>query len=189
VNTDTYLAALHTLDPGRMSTTIAMCPEIRTTVPSAGNAVREVNDMMNPKHLLFRSHDHANPIGNAAQMWKTEHGLCARFRNRNGKANAEVLDELDQALWPAFNVGFFHPEHVRRDDGVRDLVRAQVVEISLVAIPAYTDATVYEVGGRPVDRAVPTFNVPAPTPMPDLSFITKPPPSVDLTAIPLPRRW
>ena len=218
------MSELHTFDAVGLGTTIAMCPEIRTTAPSTASAVGEVNtcnrtcagviapynrvsrtapggperilpgafrgsyDEVKPKHLLFRSHDHGNPIGRAIFIWESGEGLCARFRIRNGVAGDQVMDELEQALWPAFSVGFFHPEHVRRDDGVADLVRAQLAEISLVAIPAYPTATVYEIGGRPVDRAVPTFTMPAPAP--HLSSIGKRP-DVDLTPIKgLPwRRW
>jgi HK97 family phage prohead protease len=114
-------------------------------------------DRTQPRQLLFRYHGHGQAVGKATMIWPSEAGLVGRFAIRRGPIGDEVLEEVRDGLLPGFSIGFHPVEVVRGDDGVREVARARLMEVSLVTLPAYDGAVVDEVDGQPVQRDVPRW--------------------------------
>jgi len=123
---------------------------------------------------LYRTHDHSVAVGKAL-AWKPTHeaGLWASFRIAATPAGDDVLLEVREGMLDAFSVGFLPKRDVRGPDGAREIIEAQLHEVSLCPIAAYDGARVLEMR-RPVRFTLPTL-----APMPD----------VDLTPVMLPSHW
>lgn len=95
---------------------------------------------------LFRNHDHNMPIGTATRISdRHPDGLFASFKLGDGPRYHDVRDELEQGLLTDLSVGFRPVQERRGDDGAREITEAQLVEVSLVPIGAYSGARVLAV--------------------------------------------
>jgi hypothetical protein len=122
---------------------------------------------------LFRSHDHSQAVGRALQ-WKATHegGCWAQFRIAATPAGDAVLTEVIEGMLDSFSVGFLPKRETRGTDGAREIIEAQLHEVSLAPIGAYDGARVLAMR------------------TPQLSQYTIPPmPEVDLRPVVLPSRW
>ncbi len=92
---------------------------------------------------LFRNHDHNQAVGRAVQ-WRTTHegGCWAQFRIAATAAGDEVLSEAREGMLDAFSVGFLPKRETRGADGAREIIEAQLHEVSLCPIGAYDGARV-----------------------------------------------
>lgn len=90
---------------------------------------------------LFRNHDHTQAIGTGVDMRDTDEGLLASWRIADTPAGNAVLQEVREGVLDSMSVGF---KAVREDlvEGVREVREAQLLEVSLVPLPAYQGATV-----------------------------------------------
>ena len=122
---------------------------------------------------LFRAHDHNVGVGRAVQ-WKATHdaGLWAQFRIAATPAGDDVLVEVREGMLDAFSVGFLSKRETRGPDGAREIIEAQLHEVSLCPIGAYD-------GARVLAMRQPRFTLPAVAPMP----------AVDLGPVVLPSHW
>jgi HK97 family phage prohead protease len=92
---------------------------------------------------LYRSHDHSVAVGKPMQ-WKTTHegGCWAQFRIAATPAGDEVLLEVREGMLDTFSVGFLPKREIRGPDGAREVIEAQLHEVSLCPIGAYDGARV-----------------------------------------------
>ena len=95
--------------------------------------------------LLFRAHDHTRAIARSRQFTDDEHGLTGVFHARPSVAGDEALEEARDGYLPGMSVGFVPVNDRRGPDGVREIVEARLMEVSLVPIPAYEGARVLAV--------------------------------------------
>jgi HK97 family phage prohead protease len=128
---------------------------------------------------LFRNHDHDQAVGRAVQ-WKATHegGCWAQFRIAATVAGDEVLAEVREGMLDAFSVGFLPKRETRGADGAREIIEAQLHEVSLCPIGAYDGARVLAMrsSGSHGHTGAPQATIP---PMPE----------VDLSPLVLPMRW
>ena len=97
------------------------------------------------KVLLFRAHDHTRAIARSRQFTDDQAGLTGVFHARPSVAGDEALEEARDGYLPGMSVGFMPVQHRRGRDGVREVVEARLLEVSLVPIPAYEGARVLAV--------------------------------------------
>ena len=92
---------------------------------------------------LYRTHDHSVAVGRPLQ-WKPTHdgGLWAQFRIAATPAGDDVLLEVREGMLDAFSVGFLPKRETRGPDGAREIIEAQLHEVSLCPIGAYDGARV-----------------------------------------------
>jgi HK97 family phage prohead protease len=92
---------------------------------------------------LFRSHEHGTAVGKALQWKATNEGGCwAQFRIAATPAGDAVLTEVREGMLDAFSVGFLPKRETRGADGAREIIEAQLHEVSLCPIAAYDGARV-----------------------------------------------
>ena len=139
----------------------------------AGSLNRTIKDR-GDRVKLYRSHDHATAVGKAT-AWKATHeqGLWAQFRIAATPAGDDVLLEVREGMLDAFSVGFRPLREVRAADGAREVIEAQLHEVSLCPIGAYDGARVL------ATRNPARFTLPNVTAMP----------TVNLSPVILPSHW
>jgi HK97 family phage prohead protease len=103
---------------------------------------------------LFRNHAHDTAIGVATAMSDTAGGVVASWRIADTPAGNAALQEFREGVLDSLSVGF---RAVRETmvDGVREIREAHLLEVSLVALPAYAGAMVMSV--RRYDPALVTL--------------------------------
>jgi Escherichia/Staphylococcus phage prohead protease len=136
---------------------------------SLTRTIRERGDRIK----LYRTHDHNVGVGRAVQ-WKATHeaGLWAQFRIAATPAGDDTLVEVREGMLDAFSVGFRPVRETRGGDGAREIIEAQLHEVSLCPIGAYD-------GARVLAMRQPRFTLPTVAPMP----------AVDLAPVMLPSHW
>jgi Escherichia/Staphylococcus phage prohead protease len=92
---------------------------------------------------LFRNHDHTTAIGRTVKLDpRHEAGLWGSWQIANTPAGDAALQEIAEGMLDAFSVGF-RPLKVRRgQDGAREVVDAELHEVSLAPLGAYDGARV-----------------------------------------------
>jgi len=105
---------------------------------------------------LFVDHQHKQAVGTVAG-WKPNHpdGCWGAFRVKSGPLGDELLDDVRSGLLDGFSVGFVPIRERRGADGVREVVEAQLWEVSLVPIAAYDGARVLATRDPRRDYALP----------------------------------
>lgn len=138
-----------------------------------GSLTRTLSDKQRKQQTvkLFRNHHHDQAVGRSIG-WKPNHelGCWMQFRIGSGPVGDAVLTEVAEGLLDAFSVGFVPKREGRGDDGAREIIEAQLHEVSIAPIGAYDGARVLAVRS-PARSSLP--------PMPD----------VDLSPVMLPSRW
>ena len=120
---------------------------------------------------LFRHHDHSRAVGLSSAWDDGSSGLAASFAVRSGTVGDEILEEARDGYLSGLSVGFKELIGSRGKDGVHEVREAQLVEVSLTAVPAYAEATVTAVRSASVEDIRAMFG-PAPvvnlSPLPPL---------------------
>lgn len=94
------------------------------------------------KILLFRNHDHDRAVGVSTRFANTDAGLDSEFYVPPSTLGDQVLAEVDAGLLPGLSVGY-KPMRTRAGvDGANEVQEAQLLEVSLVTIPAYDNTGV-----------------------------------------------
>jgi Escherichia/Staphylococcus phage prohead protease len=139
----------------------------------SGSLTRTVKDRCD-RVKLFRLHDHSVAVGKAL-AWRPAHeaGLWAQFRIAATPAGDETLGEVREGMLDAFSIGFLPKRETRGADGAREIIEAQLHEVSLCPIGAYDGARVLAYR-QPVRFTLPTL---------------APMPAVDLGPVILPSHW
>jgi hypothetical protein len=127
---------------------------------------------------LFRgSHGHDMiPVGRAVKMdARHPDGLWTEWKIANTAAGEQTLEEVREGLLDSFSIGFRAVRSQRGTDGAREIVEAELGEVTLLPTGAYDGARVLEVRAPTLQAAdiaawlaahpVPTVDR---TPIPDL---------------------
>jgi HK97 family phage prohead protease len=101
------------------------------------------NYLRNP--LLFANHDHRMPIGRAHRVWMQDQLMWAQVSFADTAQAHTVKTLVDQDLLRAISIGWhsFRSSLIRDKDGWPTGVHShqqELVELSIVAIPADTEA-------------------------------------------------
>jgi HK97 family phage prohead protease len=88
---------------------------------------------------VLRGHDMAAPCGHVTALDDTPDGLTVEIRLADTQHGRQVVEEVAEGTLDALSVGFRAIRH-RVIDGVRHILEAQLLELSLVAVPAYPGA-------------------------------------------------
>lgn len=107
----------------------------------------QYNETSRVKHFK----DHMTPVGKALELKDTKGGLVAKLSVGNGPTGDELLQLADEGVYDGLSVGAdFNLDPNAGDvvlarDGVYDVLRADLREISTTAMPAFDDARVTHV--------------------------------------------
>lgn len=94
---------------------------------------------------LFRSHQHDRAVGRALSLSDTPDGPVAQFKIAATPAGDDVVTEYREGLLSAVSIGFRAVvDSINRQDGVREVREAALLEASLLPIGAYEGAKVLE---------------------------------------------
>lgn len=150
-----------------------LTPDPRGERFRAGSLTRTIKER-GDRVKLYRTHEHSVAVGRPL-AWKPTHegGLWAQFRIAATPAGDDVLLELREGMLDAFSVGFLPKREVRGADGAREIIEAQLHEVSLCPIGAYDGARVLAM------REPARFTLPTIAAMP----------TVDLRPVSLPSHW
>lgn len=92
---------------------------------------------------LFRNHDHATAIGRLVKLDpRHEAGLWGSWQIAATPAGDAALQEIAEGMLDAFSIGFRTMKARRGADGAREIVDAEVHEVSLLPLGAYDGARV-----------------------------------------------
>jgi len=94
---------------------------------------------------LLRNHDHQLTLGKSVAFIEGDGGLEGTFRVNPGARGDDLLEELRDGYLTGMSVGFRPQRTQRGAGGVREIAEAQLIEVSMVGIPAYQGATLLEV--------------------------------------------
>lgn len=113
---------------------------------------------------LVRGHDHAGRRYGVSQSFAEQpDGLVGTFRVNDGEPGDVLLEDCRNGYLPAMSCGFQPVRTQRGADGVREVVEAKLVEVSMVGVPAYEGAAMLAV--RAAQPIVPAF-----PPRPDVNL-------------------
>jgi HK97 family phage prohead protease len=123
------------------------------------------SDLGRVKHFQ----DHVTPMGRALDLQDTEKGLLAKLSVARGADGDRLLALAEDGVYDGLSVGvdFTENDVVLGKDGVYDVHRADLREVSTTAMPAFDDARVTKVAasrteGKPMTQ--PDTATPAPAP-------------------------
>jgi HK97 family phage prohead protease len=112
---------------------------------------------------LIRGHDHAGKcLGVSRRFTEDPDGLIGEFVVNAGDEGDRLLEDCRNGYYRAMSAGFDALGGTRRGaDGAREIVEARLVEVSLVAVPAYAGAGLLAVrSATDVDRLLEPFRNP-----------------------------
>lgn len=112
---------------------------------------------------LLRAHDLTRRMGTSRTFTETPEGLLGDFQVNVGEPGDLLLEDCRNGYLAALSCGFQPLRHERASDGVREVVEAKLVEVSLVGVPAYEGAGLLAV------RAATPIVAPIP-PRPDVNL-------------------
>jgi Escherichia/Staphylococcus phage prohead protease len=107
---------------------------------------------------LCRNHVHDVALGWSTRFVEGD-VLEGTFGVNDGGPGDDLLDELRQGYLTGMSVGFRPIRSVRGDAGVREIVEAELIEVSMVGIPAYAGATLLSVRSAALIPARPAVNL------------------------------
>jgi HK97 family phage prohead protease len=104
-----------------------------------------------PEETVWLYRDHKTPIGHVIEAEHRAEGLWIRAKLALSDLAKDTLTLLRNGALNSLSVGFV-PQETRDEDGVRVVTRARLREVSVVAKPAYSLATVLHVREDTTDR-------------------------------------
>lgn len=112
----------------------------------------------NPMPLLWQ-HNHEQPVGHVKFEKPTESGIAFEASLAKTDEPGTLKNRLDEAwqsvkmkLVSAVSIGFRSLEHAFMDDGGIRFIKSEVLELSLVTIPANAEATIHQI--KSIDAAL-----------------------------------
>lgn len=117
------------------------------------------NDIINPLGLeintpfpLLLFHDHSKPVGEVVETKTTEEGVYFKAIIKKVQEEGIVKQRVDEAihslkygLIKAVSIGFIGKEYVTNENGGVTFNTAEIIELSLVPIPANQDAVILNI--------------------------------------------
>lgn len=117
-----------------------------TIAPGAFGASLAQHKAAGTAPVLLWSHDQGEPIGVWDEVKETRGGLLVRGRiSLDTQRGREAVALIKQGAIRGLSIGFVLQAAERRKDGGRRITKADLWEISLVAIPARREAQVAEI--------------------------------------------
>lgn len=98
---------------------------------------KSIRQRADRKILLFRNHDHSRAVGVSTKFANTDDGLDSEFYVPPSTLGDDVLAEVEAGLLPGLSVGYKPIRQRAGADGANEVQEAQLLEVSLVTIPAY----------------------------------------------------
>jgi hypothetical protein len=95
-----------------------------------------------PNVRLLWQHDMGEPIGKPIDLHEDDKGLFGRWSLVPTDTGKKAHELLKAGLVDSLSIGFFDKASDYRDDGVRVLKEVELVEVSMVTIPANTNALI-----------------------------------------------
>jgi HK97 family phage prohead protease len=95
-----------------------------------------------PNVRLLWQHDMGEPIGKVISLTEDDKGLFGRWSIVPTDTGKKAHELLKHDLVDSFSIGFMTGDADYREDGVRVLKEVELVEVSIVTIPANTNATI-----------------------------------------------
>lgn len=117
---------------------------------------------------LLRAHDAGRRMGTSRSFTESDDGLLGEFTVNAGDSGDALLEDCRLGYLAALSCGFQPIRAERGPDGVREVLEAKLVEVSLVGVPAYDGAQLVAV--RAAAPIVPAF-----PPRPDVNLAPIPP--------------
>ncbi|TDL43598.1 HK97 family phage prohead protease [Microbacterium oleivorans] len=105
-----------------------------------------------PEGTVWLYHQHKDPIGVVEHVEHRSEGFFIRAKLALSDLAVTTRELLKIGALKSLSVGFVPTEH-REEDGVRVITRARLREVSVVARPAYSLATVLSIREDSTDRA------------------------------------
>lgn len=123
--------------------------EFSETIAPAAFA-KTIQDRAGKIKLLASHNRQAFPLGNIPKLWEDEHGLRMEAVVANTTAGNDALTLVNERVVMGLSIGFNVVRQTWNDDyTARNIEEIRLLEVSLVAEPAYADAGV--TGVRAVD--------------------------------------
>lgn len=94
---------------------------------------------------LLRAHDPGLVMGRSRRFTETDEGLLGEFVVNDGPRGDDLLEDCRGGYLEGMSVGFSPLRAERGEDGVREVVEARLVEVSMVGVPAYEGAALMAV--------------------------------------------
>lgn len=94
---------------------------------------------------LLRNHETAVSMGTSRSFAETPEGLLGEFVVHEGERGDALLEDARNGYLGAMSAGFLPLVHRAGSDGAREVAEAKLVEVSLVALPAYESAGILSV--------------------------------------------
>lgn len=95
-----------------------------------------------PNVRLLWQHDMQEPIGKVINLAEDDKGLFGRWSLVPTDTGKKAHELLRADLVDSLSIGFFEKQADYREDGVRVLKEVELVEVSIVTIPANTNALI-----------------------------------------------
>jgi len=112
---------------------------------------------------LFRNHEHDMALGVSRRFIDGPDELVGEFRVNDGPAGDRLLEDVERGYLPGLSVGFMPLDTDRDGDGITEVREAQLVEVSMVGLPAYAGAGLLAVRqAQDLDALLAPFRVPRP---------------------------
>ena len=143
----------------------------------AGSLTKSIRDR-GDRLKLFSSHDHSHAIGRAVKLdARHPDGLWSSWRIFRTPYGDSALAEIAEGALDTMSVGFRTIRSRRGDDGAREVMEAEIHEVSVAPIGAYDGARVLAV------------RTPSSNDDPAAWFRSHPAPNIVLTPVPYLRRY
>lgn len=140
----------------------------------AGSLTKSVRDK-GSRLKLFVAHDHSHAVGAAVKLdARHPDGLWSSWRMYRTPYGDAALAEMAEGALDSLSIGFRTVRHRRGDDGAREVLEAEIHEVSVAPIGAYDGARVLSVR-TPAD--------------PGAWFRENPVPNISLTPLPVLRQY
>jgi HK97 family phage prohead protease len=106
---------------------------------------------------LLRAHDRALRLGISRTFEESDGGLLGDFVVNHGDHGDRLLEDCRDGYLAAMSAGWLPLDARRGADGVREITEAKLVEVSLVAVPAYEGALVAVRSAQNLDAMLAPF--------------------------------
>lgn len=101
---------------------------------------------------LLRDHDNAQALGRALALDADEVGLWPRFKVASGPEGDRALALAAEGVLDGLSIGVDDIEGTQGKDGVFEVSRAVLREISLTAVPSFDDSRVTSIAASDTER-------------------------------------
>ena len=109
---------------------------------------------LDPKSIkLLLEHDGTKPIGKALEFSITESGIDGKFKVSKTTRGTDTIVEAQDGLRTGFSVGANVLDYEIDKKGVMTVMAAELVEVSVVSRPAFSDAQITEVAASESEEA------------------------------------